>query len=223
MSPNRYQTARAALVMTQAHLAQAASVSERTVRRLEQGKEISAENQRSICAVLGLVPEASPNALPNIPEPVAPSAASKPETARIPGPHDDMAYICTLIMIASGIWMAWYFSPIEKTPLNLHYLTWGGKWLAMAIAATVLTAFVKKDDRVAILTVGGASFTIAAVIAIWSRGVSLPTILDLMAKDAQFPFVSWLNLVVFLLVGIGMLVHAEMLKTKDAGRTSSSI
>jgi transcriptional regulator with XRE-family HTH domain len=46
--------ARNALRMTQRHLAEAAAVSVRTVMRAEGGKDISDENARSLCAVLGM-------------------------------------------------------------------------------------------------------------------------------------------------------------------------
>ena len=50
--------AREARRMTQAHLAQAAGVSARTVMRAENGEDVSAESMRAICSVLGLDAEA---------------------------------------------------------------------------------------------------------------------------------------------------------------------
>jgi len=47
-------TARTQLAMSQQHLAMAAGVSRSTVQRAERGVGISAENARSICAVLNL-------------------------------------------------------------------------------------------------------------------------------------------------------------------------
>ncbi len=46
--------ARVAACMTQEHLAKAAGVSEKTVRRAERGDRISAENVMALCACLGL-------------------------------------------------------------------------------------------------------------------------------------------------------------------------
>jgi transcriptional regulator with XRE-family HTH domain len=48
------RTARLAQRMTQAHLAQAAGVSEKTVRRAEQGERLQPESVRAISAILGL-------------------------------------------------------------------------------------------------------------------------------------------------------------------------
>jgi hypothetical protein len=47
-------SARKAQAMTQTHLAIAAGISERTVRRAEQTGVVSAENLRAMCAVLGV-------------------------------------------------------------------------------------------------------------------------------------------------------------------------
>lgn len=48
------RTARLAQRLTQAHLAQAAGVSEKTVRRAEQGERLQPESVRAISAILGL-------------------------------------------------------------------------------------------------------------------------------------------------------------------------
>lgn len=47
-------TMRKAACMTQAHLARAAGVSERTLRRAERGGDVAPESLRAICAVLGV-------------------------------------------------------------------------------------------------------------------------------------------------------------------------
>jgi transcriptional regulator with XRE-family HTH domain len=55
--------ARKQRAMTQAHLADAAGISERTVRRAEQTGVVSAENLRALCAVLEIsIPAPTPDA-----------------------------------------------------------------------------------------------------------------------------------------------------------------
>jgi DNA-binding XRE family transcriptional regulator len=49
---NEYKLARRRMGMTQAHLAQAACVSESTVRRAERGQSIGPEVSRALCSVL---------------------------------------------------------------------------------------------------------------------------------------------------------------------------
>ena len=47
-------TMRKAACMTQAHLARASGVSERTLRRAERGGDVGPESLRALCAVLGV-------------------------------------------------------------------------------------------------------------------------------------------------------------------------
>ncbi len=64
---NALREARDRIRMTQAHLAAAAGVSERTVIRAEQGKPVSAESERALCAVLGLHLSALAGRKPGLP------------------------------------------------------------------------------------------------------------------------------------------------------------
>jgi len=71
--------------MTQAHLAQAAEISEKTVRRAEAGTPVSDETYRALCSVLGLGAQdaPSPEAMPSRP-PVPVTATPVRPTASTP-------------------------------------------------------------------------------------------------------------------------------------------
>ncbi len=75
---NALAEARRHLRMTQAHLAAAAGVSERTVRRAERGLPLTDEVARSLCAVLGVDVSLLGGTPPVAPVPLAPRRYVRP-------------------------------------------------------------------------------------------------------------------------------------------------
>lgn len=76
MDAQELRTTRAARRMTQAHLALAAGVSERTVIRAERGVPVAAESWRSICAALDVDAEGPAPALDPFADPILPDVAA---------------------------------------------------------------------------------------------------------------------------------------------------
>ena len=79
---DRIREARRRKRMSQEHLAKVAGVSVRTVRRVETGKDISAENLRCVCAVLEIASE--DEAPEQAPAMAAPPVASHPHRLVMP-------------------------------------------------------------------------------------------------------------------------------------------
>ncbi len=89
--------AREARRMTQAHLAQAAGVSARTVMRAENGDDVSPESLRAIFSVLRLDAEAVE------PAPGTPAPDASPPVAKERRPYDDIAALRTLMLAVCGL------------------------------------------------------------------------------------------------------------------------